>query len=244
MTPRPSPSDRPSAAGTRKGEMGKDRRRPGGKAVEPVEGEEAADHQRAHGGRPQIPAGPHSLLEKADQVRSTFNSSTIHTKLKTAIRPVFGFQTFLSPVLKVWWQWLPYPATYIPVLNILYECPQTFPLNQMKTTCSTWNIFGNSKAVRVMSPRFPRQCSNFGSRSLQQNHIEQCENWKIPITQMVNWTKVDLLKSELNRNILNKVQLTKLAIAQLAHLTNTNYQLFTQWSTEQGPTEQYYPHPH
>ena len=29
-------------------------------------------------------------------------SSTINTKLKTAIRPVLGFQTFFSPVLKVW----------------------------------------------------------------------------------------------------------------------------------------------
>ena len=41
--------------------------------------------------------------------------------------------------------------------------------------------------------------------------------------------------------MLNKAQLTKLAIAQLANLTNANYQLFTLGSTEQGPTEHYYP---
>ena len=46
----------------------------------------------------------------------------------------------------------------------------------------------------------------------------------------------------MNKSILNKAQLTKLAIPSLGNLTNVNYQLFTWWLTEQGPTEQYYPH--
>ena len=34
----------------------------------------------------------------------------------------------------------------------------------------------------------------------------------------------------MNKSILNKAQLTNLAIAQLSNLTNANYQLLTLWS--------------
>ena len=51
-----------------------------------------------------------------------------------------------------------------------------------------------------------------------------------------------MVKSWFNKKLIEQKHAAKLAIAQLVNLTNANDQLFILWSTEQGPTEHYYPH--